>query len=158
LGTAAGEINCLSTDSLAHPDAQSAKNAIIIIQYESGFLDPELCRQIFDKVVVGAPSQEELNDHLPVVDDLLAIGLDLHARPNRIVTGSDKSCSPPVEELYRTDSAQAGRLKGFMVAEGGNVDVILLCNLKDCRPFFSLYFFAVEFEGYHVSFLARFVT
>ena len=45
-----------------------------------------------------------------------------------------------------------------MIAEGGYVDVVLLCNLKDCYPSFSLNFFAVELKGYHVSFLGLLVT
>jgi hypothetical protein len=45
-----------------------------------------------------------------------------------------------------------------MIAEGGYVDIVLLCNLKDCCPFFSLDFFPVECEGYHVSFLGLLVT
>jgi hypothetical protein len=158
LRTAAGKVNCPSAYPFAHADAESTKDAIVVVQLEPGLLDPELGRQIFDEIIVRAASQEELNYNLSVVDDLIAICLDLHARPHRIVTRGYKSCSPSVEKLHRADPAQAGRFKGFVVTEGGYVDVVLLCNLKDCCPFFSLYFFAVELKGYHVSFLTMLVT
>jgi len=132
LRTAAGKVNCPSSYPFTHADAEATKNAIIVVQFEPGFLDPELGRQIFDEIIVGAASQEELNYHLPVADDLLGVGLDLHARPHRIVTRGYKSCSPPVEKLHCTESAQAGWLKSFMTAEGGYVNIVLLCNLEDC--------------------------
>ena len=149
----AGEVNCPSTYPFAHAGAQSAKNATIIVQLEPGFIDTVLGRQILDEVVVGAASQEELNDHLPVMDDLLGVGFDFHAPPHRIVAGGDKSRPFSFRNTHSAYTAQPGRLKGFMVTESGYVDVVLLCNLKNCCPFFSLDFFAVECEGYHVSFL-----
>jgi hypothetical protein len=98
--TAAGKVNCPSAYPFAHANAQSAKNAIIVVQFESRFIDPVLGRQIFDEVIVGAASQQQFNDRLPVLEDFLGIGFDLHTRPNRIVASGDESGSPPIEELY----------------------------------------------------------
>jgi len=130
--TTAGKVNSPGTYPLAHADAEATKNAIIIVQLESRFLDPELRSQIFDKVVVRAASQKEFDYHLPVADNFFGIGLDLHARPNRIIAGGDISFSPPIKQLHCTESAQPGWLEGFVVTEGGYMDIVLLCNLEDC--------------------------
>jgi hypothetical protein len=83
--TATGKIYRPSTYPLAHSNAQPTKNAGVIIQFEFGFIDSELLGKFFNEVVVGAAGQQQFNDHLSVAADLLAVGLDLHALPDRVV-------------------------------------------------------------------------
>ena len=83
--TTARKVYCIGTYPLAHPHAQSAKDAVVVVQLEPRGVDLELLRQVLDVVVVRAAGPEQLNEHLPVTDDLLGVSGDLHARPNRVV-------------------------------------------------------------------------
>ena len=83
--TPAGKVNCPSPYPFAHSNAEPTKDAVVVIQFEFGFIDAELLGKFFNEVVVGATGQQQFNDHLSVADDLLAVGLDLHALPDRVV-------------------------------------------------------------------------
>jgi hypothetical protein len=78
------------------------------------------------------------------------MGDDLDALPDGIVTGGYQLGPAAFRNPHGAQTAKTSRLEGLVVAEGGDVDVVGLGNLKNGGPFFRLNLITVENKSDHL--------
>ena len=111
-----GQIDGVGSHFLADPNAKPAENTGILLTGETGFFDPILGGQLFYDGHIRTPGHQHLDNQLTTLMDRLGVGRNLHALPNRVVAGGNKTRPSPIEHFHGAQAAHPCRLQGLVVA------------------------------------------
>ncbi len=95
---------------VAHPDAETTKNAPVILHRESDFEQSHASGNVLSHLHIGSARNQELSQHLSGAYDSRGFGLDYHPLPDFVGTGGvDERLASIIADLYHAKSTSSIR-------------------------------------------------
>jgi len=139
----------LANEFAAHPHAESAEIAQLILGLEPRLGNPQARSEVPYLRCIGTASQQQLGQHLASLQHSRRRGLNLHLLADRVVARSHQPRAATVGDLHGAKPAGSIGLQRAMVAQRGNGDAQFLGRLKDGSTVGDLYRLPINDEFNH---------